>query len=176
MAEKVLAIDAEKCDGCRKCETACSVFHTGADNPGRSRIRILTWDNIGLHVPVTCQSCDKPFCTEVCPAKACHRDLKTNKVLIDKNKCIGCKTCILACPFGVPLFDKVEHVTVKCDFCDGEPQCVACCEPRAIEYLDEEFVGMNRRRGVFQKFLADYAAGQQPVFSYPEIGAEVGEI
>ena len=61
MSEKVLFIDAEKCDGCLKCETACSVFHGSPDNPGRSRIRILAWEDAGIYVPLTCQSCDRPF-------------------------------------------------------------------------------------------------------------------
>lgn len=161
--EKVLVVDPEKCDGCRKCETACSVFHTGADDPARSRIRIISWENIGLYLPITCQSCDQPFCTEVCPAKACRRDLKTNKVLIDKDKCIGCKTCILACPFGVPLFDKTERVTVKCDFCDGDPQCVPCCEPGALTYIGADFVGINKRKEISLKFLPDYSAGKSIV-------------
>ena len=171
--EKVLVIDAEKCDGCRKCETACSLQHTGTENPDRSRIRILTWEQIGLHVPIACQSCVRPFCTEVCPAKACHKDLKTNKVVIDKDKCIGCKTCIIACPFGVPRFDHVERVTIKCDFCDGDPECTKSCEPKAIQYMDVEFVGMNRRRDVFQKFLTDYMAGN-PIALEAHTGFEQG--
>ncbi|MFC2038308.1 4Fe-4S dicluster domain-containing protein [Chloroflexota bacterium] len=136
MAEKILVIDPEKCTGCRKCEVVCSVFHNGASNPGRSRIRVIKWENIGLYLPVTCQNCDDAFCTDVCPAKACHRDPETNKIVIDGDICIGCKTCIIACPFGVPFFDKVDHVSVKCDFCDGNPQCVASCETKAIDYVD----------------------------------------
>lgn len=163
MSEKVLVIDPEKCTGCRKCEMVCSVFHTGTSNPGRSRIRVIKWEHIGLYLPVTCQNCDKPFCTEVCPAKACHRDLKTNKVIIDRTKCIGCKTCILACPFGVPLFDKSEHVTVKCDFCDGDPQCVACCEAGAVKYLDTDEVGMSKRGEVSQKLISAYIAGKPAI-------------
>ena len=160
MAEKVFVIDPEKCTGCRKCEMVCSVFHTGTSNPSRSRIKVTKWENIGLYLPVTCQNCDKPFCTEVCPAKAAHRDLKTNKVNIDKTKCIGCKTCIIACPFGVPLFDKAERVTIKCDFCDGDPQCVACCEAGAIKYLDVDEVGMSKRKEVASKLMDASRANQ----------------
>ena len=163
MAEKVLVIDPEKCTGCRKCEMVCSVFHTGTSNPSRSRIRVTKWENIGLYLPVTCQNCDKPFCTEVCPAKACRRDLETNKVIIDKTKCIGCKTCIIACPFGVPLFDKAEHVTIKCDFCDGDPQCVAGCEAGAVKYLDTDEVGVSKIREVSQKLIAAYLEGKPTI-------------
>ncbi|MFC1932813.1 4Fe-4S dicluster domain-containing protein [Chloroflexota bacterium] len=145
MQEKVLVIDHEKCTGCRMCELACSVFHTGASNPSRSRIRVIKWENIGLYLPLTCQNCEKPFCTEVCPTKACRIDPQKHMVVIDKDKCIGCKTCILACPFGAPFFDKVERVTVKCDYCDGEPQCVRFCDVGAIKYLDvAEVSGLNQ--------------------------------
>jgi carbon-monoxide dehydrogenase iron sulfur subunit len=146
MAEKVLVINPEKCTGCRKCEMVCSVFHYGFSDPSRSMIKVKKWEHIGLYLPVTCQSCDEPFCTEVCPAKACHRDPESNKVIIDKDKCIGCKTCIIACPFGVPFFDKTLHVSVKCDFCGGDPQCVASCTTGAIKYIDIDQVDKERKR------------------------------
>jgi len=145
MQKKVLVIDYEKCTGCRMCELVCSVFHTGASNPSRSRIRVIKWEYSGLYLPITCQNCEKPSCTEVCPTKACHIDLKRHMVVIDKNKCIGCKTCVLACPFGAPFFDEVEYVTVKCDYCDGEPQCARFCDVGAIKYLDvTEISGLNQ--------------------------------
>ena len=163
---KVLVVDQTKCTGCRKCELVCSVFHTGSSNPVRSRIRVVKWEHIGFYLPVTCQNCEEPRCTEVCPAKACSRDLETYEVLIDKSKCIGCRTCILSCPFGVPSFDKIEHVTVKCDFCNGDPQCVSSCEERAIEYVDIDAVQTKKRREVFLKLSqAKGFAQDKPVMS-----------
>jgi len=150
--DKILVIDLEKCTGCRKCEMVCSVFHIGANNPGRSRVKVMKWDNVGSYLPMACQNCEKPFCTEVCPTKACHRDLETNKVLIDKDKCIGCKTCIIACPFGHPFFDSIDNVTAKCDFCDGDPQCVAFCEAKAIDYVDAERINIIKKREFSLKF------------------------
>jgi Fe-S-cluster-containing hydrogenase component 2 len=81
MHEKVLAVDHEKCTGCRLCELVCSVFHTGASNPSRSRIRVIKWENVGFYLPMTCQNCETSFCTEVCPTKACHKDGMSNKSL-----------------------------------------------------------------------------------------------
>ena len=152
MQQKVLFIDYEKCTGCRACELACSVFHTGASNPSRSRIRVIKWEEIGLYLPLTCQNCEKPFCVEVCPTKACHIDSERHMVLIDKSKCIGCKTCILACPFGSPLFDKTEHITVKCDYCDDNPQCVRFCEVGAIKYLDAAEVSGLKQYASAEKY------------------------
>ncbi len=167
MQEKVLIIDHEKCTGCRLCEMVCSVFHNGASNPSRSRIRVIKWEFIGFYLPITCQNCEKPFCVEVCPTGACHRDLNTHAVLIDENKCIGCRTCIIACPFGAPSFDWVEHVTVKCDYCDGEPQCVRFCEPSAIQYVDaaevsglKQYEAAEKFTSALQKFAAAIASGR----------------
>jgi carbon-monoxide dehydrogenase iron sulfur subunit len=152
MQQKVLAIDYEKCTGCRACELACSVYHTGASNPSRSRIRVLKWEEIGLYLPLTCNHCEKPVCVEVCPTKACHIDPDSHRVLIDKNRCIGCKTCILACPFGAPLYDVSEHITVKCDYCDGDPQCVRFCETGAIQFVDVTQVSSLKQYAAAEKY------------------------
>ena len=161
MQDKVLVIDYEKCTGCRLCELVCSVFHTGASNPSRSRIKVTKWENIGIYLPITCQSCEEPFCVEVCPAKACSIDPETQRVLIDKDKCIGCRTCVLACPFGVPFFDKPEHVTVKCDFCDGNPQCVRFCDVGAVKYVDAAEVNSERQYEDAEKLSNALKAGQR---------------
>ena len=169
MAEKILVIDPDRCTGCRKCELVCSVFHTGTSDPSRSRVKVIKWENIGLYLPVTCQNCDEPFCTEVCPAKACHRDPESNKVVIDKKVCIGCKTCIIACPFGVPFFDHVEHVSVKCDFCDGDPQCVKSCETKAIDYVDADMANRYRQNEHAGKLalLMGYGGDEQTNIKLP---------
>lgn len=152
MRGKVILIDQEKCTGCRLCELVCAVFHTGASNPSRSRIKVVKWENVGFYLPTTCQNCEKPFCVEVCPTKACHKDLENERVLIDKDLCIGCKTCIVACPFGAPLFDKVERVSIKCDYCDGDPQCVTFCDVKAVRYVDAESINLPKKREVAVKF------------------------
>jgi Fe-S-cluster-containing hydrogenase component 2 len=152
MIEKVLMIDQEKCTGCRQCEMVCSVFHTGASNPSRSRIKVVKWESLGFYLPMTCQHCEKPFCQEVCPTKACHRNLETYAIVIDQDKCIGCKTCIVACPFGAPFFDIKERVTVKCDYCDGDPQCVSFCEAKAIDYVDADQANLKKKREAALKF------------------------
>ncbi len=152
MNGKVIVIDHERCTGCRQCEMVCSVFHTGASNPARARIKVVKWEDIGLYLPTTCMNCEKPFCVEVCPTKACHKDLEHGRVLIDKDKCIGCKTCIMACPFGAPLFDAVERISVKCDYCDGDPKCVAFCEVKAVSYVEADRVGLTKKREAAVRF------------------------
>ena len=138
MSKKILVIDSEKCTGCRKCEVVCSVYHTGANDPSRSRMKILRWDHVGYYLPVSCQNCDHASCAEVCPSAACHRDPELGVTVIDPRVCIGCKSCVLACPFGVPTFDKVEGISIKCDYCQGDPQCVPSCEAGALRFVEPD--------------------------------------
>lgn len=150
---RVLSVDQERCDGCGKCVEACSEFHTGAVDPARSRIRVFGMDEPELFVPSTCQHCETPACTEACPTKACHRDPGSHAVLIDGDVCMGCKTCVVACPFGAPSFDPVRGVSVKCDYCGGEPRCVAVCAPGALSYVHaDENNARRRRRHVVKAF------------------------
>lgn len=155
MEQKVLLVDQEKCTGCRQCEMVCSVYHTGASNPSRSRIKVVKWEQVGLYLPMTCNHCEEAYCVEVCPTKACHREPENgHRVVIDKNLCIGCRTCIIACPFGQPFFDHQERVTVKCDYCDGDPQCVAFCNVKAVSFVNADEAHLAKKREAAAK-LAD---------------------
>jgi carbon-monoxide dehydrogenase iron sulfur subunit len=146
MQDKVLVVDYEKCTGCRLCEVVCSLFHTGTINPSRSRIKIVNWEGVG-HLPMTCNHCEQAYCVEVCPTKACHREPENNnRVTIDKKLCIGCRTCIIACPFGHPFFDIQDRVTVKCDYCDGDPQCVRFCYFQAVSFTDADKTSVAKKR------------------------------
>jgi len=143
---RVLLVDPERCDGCGECVEACALFHTGTSDIARSRIRVFSMGSLELFVPSTCQHCETPSCTEACPTKACHRDPVTHTVLIDADVCMGCKTCVVACPFGAPSFDEAEGVSIKCDYCGGEPACVAACKSGAIEYSYAADGSIRRRR------------------------------
>lgn len=83
-----------------------------------------------------------------CPTKACYQDAESVRVLIDNKKCIGCRTCVVACPFGHAHYDPVARVSVKCDYCEGEPECVRVCEPKAITYVYSDEISQDKRRGV----------------------------
>ena len=93
-------------------------------------------------LPVMCQQCEDAPCTHVCPTGASYRDPDTNVVLVDKEKCIGCKYCMMACPYGVRSWSPSEHVVEKCTLCGqltaaGElPKCVAACCGSARFYGD----------------------------------------
>jgi carbon-monoxide dehydrogenase iron sulfur subunit len=148
---KVLCIDYKKCTGCRTCEQVCSVKHDGVLNPMRSRIKIIKWESEGLYVPISCNQCLDAPCMNVCPVKAISRNDEMERVLVDYDLCIGCRSCVAVCPFGAMSFNPFEQQVFKCDLCDGDPQCVRFCEVGALTYIDSEEVATEKKRLAAQK-------------------------
>ncbi len=145
MNGKVLLTDDEKCNGCLLCAVVCSLVHTGEIDLERSHIKVWGADEERF-APLTCHHCETPSCVLACPTKACYQDKQTLRVLIDKKKCIGCQTCVLACPFGHAHYDKVARISTKCDYCDGDPECVRICEKKAISYVYSDESSQARKR------------------------------
>jgi Fe-S-cluster-containing dehydrogenase component len=75
---------------------------------------------------------------EICPADAIQRDEKTGAISIDPSRCAGCKMCMLACPAGNIHFNSTEHISEKCDLCEGDPHCVKFCTSGALNFEEEE--------------------------------------
>lgn len=134
---KALVINHEKCDGCKKCESACSLKHAGPDGPSVSRIRIIGWEPEGVFMPVVCHQCEDAPCIAACPTVSRSRDEETGKTIVDHDRCIACKTCVAVCPFGATRYDPATKQVVTCDLCDGDPECVKVCEPGAITYVEK---------------------------------------
>ncbi|MFC1949492.1 4Fe-4S dicluster domain-containing protein [Chloroflexota bacterium] len=149
---KVLAVDYEKCTGCRLCEMVCSIQHEGVSNPARSRIKIIKWENEGRYVPMSCQQCESAPCQAVCPVKAISRDEELNRLMVDYDLCIGCRMCVAICPFGAMSFDPITDRVIKCDFCDGDPLCAKFCEVEAIQYIDASQLGDTKKVAAADKF------------------------
>ena len=143
---KVLYIDHQKCTGCQLCELVCSVSHDGISNPARSRIRVVKWEAEGLYIPMSCQQCQDAPCLNVCPVKAISRNEELEKVVVDYDVCIGCRSCVSACPFGAMAFNPIDRKVFKCDLCDGEPQCVRFCEEKAVDFVEADKVNSSKRR------------------------------
>lgn len=134
---KALVIDYEKCDGCKKCEVACSRKHTGTDGPAVSRIRVLGWEPDGMFMPVVCHQCEDPPCIAACPTMSRSRDEETGQTTVDYDRCIACKTCVAVCPFGATRYDPISKRIVTCDLCGGDPECVKVCETGAIRCVEK---------------------------------------
>ena len=148
---KGIVISPDKCTGCRTCELACSFIKNDSFNPKDSAISVLSYDVVGLQVPITCLQCDDPHCMTVCTANAITKDSKTGVVKVDDEKCIGCKMCVSACPFGNMTYSSRQKQVIKCDLCDGFPQCVKLCPSGAIEY--KELDGpLNKRKNIADLF------------------------
>lgn len=150
--EKVLVVYPEKCTGCKVCEMICSLHHEDEINPIKSRIHVISWEDEGIDIPMTCQQCEDPPCEAVCPTHAIYRDNETGAMLIKEESCIGCRMCISACPFGAPTVRPDTREVIKCDLCLGEPQCVEFCSSQAIQYIPASKGVLLKKRAVAKKF------------------------
>ena len=144
--EKILVVDHEKCTGCRLCEMVCSVKHTGMSNPTRSRIHVIKWQWEGFELPMLCQQCEDAPCIAVCPKDALSRDPTMGRVTLNYDLCIGCKMCVIACPFGGMGVDTVARQVIKCDLCDGDPTCVRFCDSGALQFIPASSVNLVKKR------------------------------
>ena len=101
-----------------------------------------------MNFPRSCLHCENPQCVTVCPTGASYKRVEDGIVLVDMDKCIGCKLCSWACPYGAREFDELAGVMKKCTLCidriynetlpeaEREPACVATCPSRARHFGD----------------------------------------
>lgn len=144
--QKSLSIDPNKCTGCLQCEMACSYELEGAFNPAHSRIKVFTFHDEGRYVPYTCTQCDEAWCMQACPVDAIVLNPETGSKDIINDRCVGCKVCTIACPFGTVNYNSSTGKVTKCDLCGGDPQCVEACPTDAITYVDANATGLDRMR------------------------------
>jgi len=135
------------CMGCGLCEVHCLVEHSRTRDvikaylrerpPPLARLRVERRDH--LFLPVQCRHCPEPLCVYSCLTGALSRDPTTGEVHVDETRCIGCWTCILACPYGAIRRDLQRGIIAKCDLCPDRslPACVAACPNEAILYVEE---------------------------------------
>jgi Fe-S-cluster-containing dehydrogenase component len=152
---RYLFVEPELCTGCRVCEMVCSLGHEGACSPRLSRIRVVKVEELNLNYPAACVACADPVCVRVCPTKACHPAAEGVGVRIDEALCIGCRECMVACPFGAIGFHAGKDTVFVCDLCGGAPACVAHCAPGALQFATSSALLQRRRRA---RVLARYGA------------------
>ncbi len=155
-----MIVDVKKCIGCGKCVIACKIENSVPMDLPISRtwiegyfdgkkIVMNTKENPflnvkaekGIFVPKLCNHCSNAPCVNVCPVGA-RFHTKEGVVLVDKETCIGCKYCIVACPYGATFVNPEEKITDKCTFCyhrvkrNLRPACVLVC-PTGARIFEE---------------------------------------
>ncbi len=111
-----------RCIDCERCKVACAETNDVPDYGYRTTI-LERYKYFGpdsrtrIFMPVLCNHCNRPPCVRVCPTKATYKDKKTGIVLMDNKKCIGCKTCMAACPYNARYFNEEIRAVDKCTFC-----------------------------------------------------------
>jgi len=148
---KILALAPEKCSSCRTCELACSFQHNQEFRPTASRVAVFSWETVGVSVPMMCLQCDNAACVKVCPVGAITKSDK-GAMVVNENRCIKCKMCLIACPFGNTTFDGVSQKIIKCDLCQGDPACVKFCPNGAITYKEPTAATMKKKKAYAAKF------------------------
>ena len=151
--KKMLMVDVNACNGCRICEVICSFEKEKVSVPTKSRIRILRVDEAGMDIPGVCQHCESPPCADICPMDAITRDPKTEGVVLNEERCIGCRACTFVCPYGAISLDVDRQVMIKCDLCSGEPQCAKYCPKGALVYERAEVIDSLRRENKLKPFI-----------------------
>ena len=168
-----MAIDIKKCTGCHSCSVACKVENNLPDDIWWNRVLTVGGENMDTpmgkfpnvkmeYLPINCQHCENPACVKACPVGATYKRKEDGIVVQDYDKCIGCRYCMVACPYiGVRQFNwkkpeyaidiamgdkdvtKHQYNTVeKCTFCvhrlaRGEkPACIETCPNRARHFGD----------------------------------------
>ncbi|MFC2172783.1 4Fe-4S dicluster domain-containing protein [Acidobacteriota bacterium] len=132
--EQLFTVTISKCIACGKCELACAFAHARDGIPAKSRIHV-TRRGVEAGTPVVCFQCDEAACATACPVDALVRNVSTGAIDVLYDRCIGCRMCVAACPFGNMHCDERFDSVQKCDLCGGNPRCVPFCPTRAIDYV-----------------------------------------
>ncbi|MBI2857712.1 MAG: 4Fe-4S dicluster domain-containing protein [Chloroflexi bacterium] len=164
---KKLFVRLEHCTGCHSCEMACAVAHSSSKNifsaiseatPPRKRLFVEHFDS--HPVPVLCRHCEDAPCLSSCISGALWRDDR-GAVRRKKERCIGCWTCIMVCPYGVVGRQQLggKSVALKCDLCDERESlaCVEACPTKALAWAEPEEVTLRSRA----EAVSSIAGGRQ---------------
>jgi Fe-S-cluster-containing dehydrogenase component len=135
-----MVIREQRCIDCERCKEACVAANGVPEYGYRTEILerrrpIMDGKEETIFMPVLCNHCNRPPCVRVCPTTATWKDEKTGIVMMNPGRCIGCKTCMTACPYNARYFKEEERYVDKCNFCydtflskgKTETACVTAC-------------------------------------------------
>lgn len=150
---KFIFVDYDKCVGCRICELICSFYHHKTFKQELSAIKVVKFNSISRDIPLVCEQCDDAPCKKSCPSGSIYLNESTGGYEINRDSCLGCKRCVMSCPFGVLTYDDEYRVIVKCDLCNGKPMCVELCPSEALSYKEASITLSAKRKEYLQKVL-----------------------
>jgi carbon-monoxide dehydrogenase iron sulfur subunit len=146
---KKVYVREEYCVACGLCQVYCATQHSQYPDDVLKAFRLssrkplprlLVEKKASLSFAWQCRHCDNAACVSACISGAMSKDASTGEVLVDENRCIGCATCVVACPYGtvVSLYPQ-QSLVLKCDLCQGRqlPVCVLNCPNEALVYGEE---------------------------------------
>ena len=154
-ARYAFRFDQTACSGCKACQAACKDRHglpvgvlwrrvyEVAGGSWRRDGEAWRTDAFSFNLSLACNHCAEPVCAEVCPTVAIARRAD-GVVLIDRDRCVGCRYCAWACPYGAPQYDERAGKMTKCDLCADDlasgqpPACVAACPMRVLDLAQME--------------------------------------
>lgn len=143
MAQLGFYMDAQACYGCQTCEIACKLQNDLPVGVRWRQVRIIATEapKSLTTLSMACNHCTDPQCLKVCPVGA-YTKRADGVVVQDHALCIGCRMCVMACPYGAPQYNAQEGKVSKCDFCASrlaqglQPRCVEACPAKALQFGD----------------------------------------
>jgi protein NrfC len=143
-----MIIRQDNCIGCERCVEACAETNNVPEYGYRTRIlKQVHPESLNRKtefIPVLCNQCNNPACVRACPTRATYKNQENGIVMVDRGKCIGCKTCMSACPFNGRYYNEETKSVDKCNFCfdtrlsKGESltACAAACPAKVRIFGD----------------------------------------
>ena len=155
---KAILVDITKCIGCRACEQTCKEIHGFATDsePVLSATALTVIEPRGdRFVRRMCMHCQDPACASACPVGALKKSA-LGPVTYNASKCMGCRYCMIACPFSVPRYEwtKLAPLVKKCDMCServksgGVPACVEACPTGASIFGERDAIIEEAQRQI----------------------------
>ncbi|OFW58335.1 MAG: hypothetical protein A2133_01760 [Actinobacteria bacterium RBG_16_64_13] len=157
-------LDVDRCTGCFACAVACM-----DQNDLEVETESIAWRQVFpitlgegpdarlRYISLACMHCEDAPCLMACPTGAIARETGTRVVKVRSEFCIGCHSCSIACPFGVPRFGK-DGTMQKCDLCSVrlenglDPACVRVCPTKALRQGDPNDLGLEVGRKAAERF------------------------
>lgn len=162
IGRKFVIADPGKCIGCKTCMAACLHRHDVEGDVAMPRLQLVCTRTVSA--PVGCHHCVEAPCVEACPTGCLYSD--DERVGVHREKCIGCRNCILACPYGaVDIVTELiaaseqeedgdakkpkrrrnrrKSTVIKCDLCEGSSlgsACVRACPTKALRLIDQRYL------------------------------------